>query len=397
VILKRRQLEENEKKILAPYACFSEKSAGRAYKEKEDLTRTCFQLDRDRVIHAKSFRRLQEKTQVFLAYEGDHYRNRLTHTMEVAQISRDIARTLGLNEDLTETIALAHDLGHTPFGHSGEEALNKIMQKFGMSFEHNSQSRRIVEFIEKLYPDFPGLNLTYESLDGLIKHQTVYDQPKIKFETSPHLEAQVVNLADSIAYINHDIDDGLRGEIFDIKDLEKFALWELALNEAKKTYKQNLEGGVLRARIISKLISLMIDDLIKQTEKNLKKYKIRNLTDVQKCKFPVVCFSKNMEDWMTELRGFLMKKFYMSDRVREKMQIGMKIIEKLFEAYFNDIKLLPPKIQKWIMDGERRATVIKDYIAGMTDSYAEREYRKIYKDASAHLNSLAALRYNPPV
>jgi len=155
VILKRRQLEENEKKILAPYACF--------------------QLDRDRVIHAKSFRRLQEKTQVFLAYEGDHYRNRLTHTMEVAQISRDIARTLGLNEDLTETIALAHDLGHTPFGHSGEEALNKIMQKFGMSFEHNSQSRRIVEFIEKLYPDFPGLNLTYESLDGLIKHQTAYD------------------------------------------------------------------------------------------------------------------------------------------------------------------------------------------------------------------------------
>lgn len=379
MILKRQQLEKNEAKILASYACKSSHSAGRAYKEKEDDARTAFQRDRDRIIHCKSFRRLQEKTQVFLAYEGDHYRNRLTHTIEVAQISRDIARELGLNEDLTEAIALAHDLGHTPFGHSGEEALDKIMQKFGVRFEHNAQSRRVVEFIEKLYPNFPGLNLTHEVLDGLIKHQTAYDQPKTQFETFPHLEAQVVNLADSIAYINHDIDDGLRGKMFEMKDLEKFALWKRALAEAKKSYKKNLEGGVLRARVISKLISLMIDDLVLQTEKNLKKYRIKKVESVRKCKAPIVCFSKSMNDDSVALRDFLMKKFYMSPRVREKMRIGMDIIEKLFEAFFSDPKLLPQKVQKWIESGERRAIVIKDYIAGMTDSYAEREYRKIYK------------------
>ncbi len=381
MILKRQQLEKNEKKILAPYACLSEKSTGRHYKEKEDEFRTCFQHDRDRVIHSKAFRRLQEKTQVFVAYEGDHYRNRLTHTMEVAQISRDVARELGLNEDLAETIALAHDLGHTPFGHFGETALNKIMEKFGSRFEHNDQSRRVVELIEKLYPDFPGLNLTHEVLDGLIKHQTAYDQPKIKFETYPHLEAQVVNLADSIAYINHDIDDGLRAKIFEFKDLEKIVLWKRATAEAKKSYKKELEGGVLKARVISKLISLMIDDMVKQTEKNLKKYKIRNVANVRKCKAPIAAFSKSFEDETAKIRDFLMKKFYMSDRVKEKMKIGMNIIEKLFEAYFSDTKLLPPKLQEWISAGERRAIVIKDYIAGMTDSYAEREYRKIYKGA----------------
>ncbi|MBI5152095.1 deoxyguanosinetriphosphate triphosphohydrolase [Candidatus Peregrinibacteria bacterium] len=378
MILKRQQLEKNEEKILAPYACKSAKSLGRNYKEKEDENRIAFQRDRDRIIHSKSFRRLQEKTQVFVAYEGDHYRNRLTHTMEVSQISRDVARELGLNEDLAEAIALAHDLGHTPFGHFGEQALNKIMVKFGAPFEHNNQSRRIVELIEKLYPDFPGLNLTKEVIDGLIKHQTAYDQPKTKFETFPHLEAQIVNLADSIAYINHDIDDGLRGKIFEFSDLNKFPLWKKAAAAAKKSHKKELEGGVLRSRVISKLISLMIDDLVKQTEKNIKKYKIRKVEDVKKCKAAVASFSKSFEEEIVKIRDFLMKKFYMSPRIKERMEMGMQTIEKLFEAYFGDTKLLPPKLQHWIETGERRAIVIKDYIAGMTDSYAEREHRKIY-------------------
>lgn len=378
MILKRINLEKNEEKTLAPYACKSAKSLGRIYKEKEDENRTCFQRDRDRIIHSKSFRRLQEKTQVFLAYEGDHFRNRLTHTMEVAQISRDIARALGLNEDLAESIALSHDLGHTPFGHSGEDALNKIMLKFGLGYEHNAQSRRIVEFLEKLYPNFPGLNLSREVIDGLIKHQTAYDQAGAEFETYPHLEAQVVNLADSIAYTNHDIDDGIRAGLFTIEKLEKLALWSSALKLAKKSYKKGLEGNVLRARVISKLISIMIDDLINQTEKNIKKYKIRKLEDVRKFKGEIVSFSKKMEKDMETLRAFLMKEFYMSPLIREKMERGMKIIEGLFEAYFSDPRTLPVHVQKWIDKGEKRAVVIKDYIAGMTDSFAGREYNRIY-------------------
>ncbi len=222
MFISNSKLQKSQDSHLAPYAQKNSNSQGRKYREKKDPLRLPFQRDRDRIIHAKAFRRLHGKTQVFRALHGDHFRSRLTHTLEVSQIARDIARNLQLNEDLAEAIALAHDLGHTPFGHAGEEALNEIMQKFGESFEHNRQSRRVVESIEQKYPDFPGLNLTYETLDGLIKHRTPYDKGELGQSS---LEAQIVNIADSIAYNAHDVDDGLRGNIIHINQFRKLKIW----------------------------------------------------------------------------------------------------------------------------------------------------------------------------
>ena len=223
--LKRYELEEIEEKTLSSYAIKSSKSLGRKHEEEIEDDRLCFQRDKDRIVHCKAFRRLDDKTQVFIGGTGDHYRTRLTHTIEAAGISRDIARRMGLNEDLCEAIALAHDLGHPPFGHGGEDALDEIMKKYGYRFEHNEQSLRVVEKLENVYPNFNGLNLTVEVLDGMIKHQTSWDRKGIEIKTSPHLEAQVVNVADEIAYTNHDLDDGIRAGLIRIEALEKFKLW----------------------------------------------------------------------------------------------------------------------------------------------------------------------------
>lgn len=361
--------EEKEEMILAPYAIKSRDSAGRKYPEKFDDKRLCFQRDKDRIIHCKSFRRLDEKTQVFAAGSGDHFRTRLTHTLEVAQVSRDLARRLGLNEDLCEAIALAHDLGHPPFGHAGEKALDEVMKGFGLHFEHNEQSRRVVEVLEKVYPGFDGLNLTHEVLDGMIKHQTSFDQADKKFEVSAHLEAQIVNVADEIAYNNHDMDDGLRSGIIDMRELEKFEIWKRGEAEVEKKYGRGLEVGVLQARVISSIMSLMIEDLCKQTLLHIEAYGIKSAEDVRHCKEKIAVFSEEMRLMVRDLRGFLFDHFYMMPPVRARNVEGMGMIKKLFKFYLDNPNRLPRE--------DKGPVSIKDYIAGMTDNFLIQEFSHI--------------------
>lgn len=349
--------------MLAPYAVKSSKSKGRKFKEREESNRMCFQKDKERIIHCKAFRRLDKKTQVFMAGSGDHFRTRLTHTLEVAQISRDIARRLGLNEDLCEAIALAHDLGHSPFGHGGEEALDEIMKEHGMHFEHNEQSSRIVEILEKSYPDFDGLNLTKEVLDGLVKHQTAFDQAGKKFEIFPHLESQVVNIADEIAYTNHDIDDGLRSGMIRLSQLSKFELWTKAKKEALKKHGAGLAGEVLIPRAVSSMISLMIADLCDQSEKNLR-YKKR-----------LINFSPRMEGMIKKMREFLFKNFYLNPKIIKIVINGGKMIKALFKFYLEH----PREMSKTGKYKTKQDLIIavKDYIAGMTDSFLIQEYERL--------------------
>ncbi len=348
--------------MLAPYAVKSGKSKGRKFFEKEEKSRMCFQKDKERIIHCKAFRRLDKKTQVFIAGSGDHYRTRLTHTLEVAQISRDIARRLGLNEDLCEAIALAHDLGHPPFGHGGENALNEMMKKYKMHFEHNEQSRLIVEKLEKSYPQFDGLNLSAETIDGLVKHQTAFDQAGKKFEIFPHLEAQVVNIADEIAYTNHDIDDGLRSGFITISELEKFGLWKLAYKEVAKKHDIKFSKEALIPRIVSSMMSLMITDLCLQTDKNIGKKKM------------LVHFSPAMKLKTKEVRKFLYKNFYMNPKIMKFISRGEKMIKKLFDFYLKHPAHLPK--HGHLSTNKDLVIAIKDYIAGMTDSFLIQKYEK---------------------
>ncbi|HOL50238.1 MAG TPA: deoxyguanosinetriphosphate triphosphohydrolase, partial [bacterium] len=277
----RKDWEEIEEKTLAPYAVKSNQHLGRKYPERQHPLRTSFQRDRDRIIHSTAFRRLEYKTQVFIYHEGDYYRNRLTHTIEVQQIARSIARNLGLNEDLTEAISLAHDIGHTPFGHKGEQALNEIMQKFGKSFEHNLHGLRVVDILEIRYPQFEGLNLTYEVREGIIKHKTSYDSPAISEFTehvSPSLEAQVVNLADEVAYTSHDLDDGLKSGILEEKELAPLGIWQNVI----KRINRNVDEQILRTSIVRTLINLLVEDLIETSEQLIKQNSIRSVEDARK-------------------------------------------------------------------------------------------------------------------
>ncbi|MFA7685787.1 MAG: dNTP triphosphohydrolase [Candidatus Gracilibacteria bacterium] len=363
MILTRKELEKREAAGLAPYAVKSLQSMGRKFKEHEESNRMCFQKDKERIIHCKAFRRLDKKTQVFMAGSGDHFRTRLTHTLEVAQISRDLARRLGLNEDLCETIALAHDLGHPPFGHGGEEALNEIMEKHGMHFEHNEQSQRIVEILEKSYPDFDGLNLTKEVLDGMIKHQTAFDQAGKKFEIFPHLESQVVNIADEIAYTNHDIDDGLRSEMINTSQLAKFELWEKASKLALKKHGSTLSKDVLIPRIVSSMMSLMIADLCDNSEANLKNDKM------------VLSFSPKMKGMIKKIREFLFKDFYLNPKIMKIVIKGKLMIKKLFEFYLKNPGCITKN--KEYKTPQDLVISVKDYIAGMTDSFLIQEYEKL--------------------
>lgn len=361
-------LERHEAQNLAPYAIRSARSKGRKFPEKADDNRLCFQRDKDRIIHSKAFRRLDEKTQVFMAGSGDHYRTRLTHTLEVAQISRDIARRLCLNEDLCEAIALAHDLGHPPFGHAGEHALDEVMHQFGLHFEHNEQSRRIVEVLEKAYPGFAGLNLTRETIDGLIKHQTAFDQHGKEFDVAAHLEAQAVNLADEIAYTNHDIDDGLRSGLITVKGLRKLRLWHQGENLVRKKYGKNLPVEILIRRVVSSIMSLMIDDLYTRTQKNLQKFRIKTVLDVRRHKGLLVAFGSGMKATIQEMRQFLYQNFYMNPKILKSTKRGEKMIKKLFKYYMSHPQKFPPRKPNPIR--------VKDYIAGMTDSFLIKEYKR---------------------
>lgn len=374
----REYMEQTEQELLADYAVTSAQHKGRVHKEPEHPYRTAFQRDRDRITYSTAFRRLQYKTQVFVNYEGDHYRTRLTHTLEVTQIARTIARALLLNEDLVETIALAHDIGHTPFGHSGETAMHELMQGHG-GFEHNLHALRIVDYIEIKYPDFKGLNLTWDVREGIIKHKTEYDTPRIKEfnpNTQPSLEAQVVNIADEIAYNNHDLDDGITSGLISMERLDKIKLWHKA---ARKITKQHpaCSDKVKRSLIIKELINYQVTDLIQETKNRLKKNKIDSVEKVRKSKKALVGFSDKTKKDMKELSSFLYTKLYMHPRVIRMSDKAARFIGQLFNVYLQKNELLPLSRQQLIkQDGIYR--VICDYIAGMTDRFALNEYKKLF-------------------
>ena len=339
-------------------------SKGRKHSEELNANRDAFLRDKHRIIHSKAFRRLDQKTQVFMAGSGDHYRTRLTHTLEVAQISRDVARRLSLNEDLCEVIALAHDLGHPPFGHAGEYALDEIMKKFDMHFEHNEQSLRVVEKLEKAYPKFEGLNLSIEVLDGMIKHQTAFDQAGKEFEFAAHLEAQVVNIADEIAYTSHDVDDGLRSKLITFDQMDKIKLWQIAKQDTEDKFGKIIEEDILVSRTTSRLMGLMIEDLLKKTEENSK-----NIDDVKEYKGNLIEFSDEMKSKLLELREFLLNNFYLNPKILEFTEKGKTMIKKLFDFYLKNPDKLPRK--------DKSVISIKDYIAGMTDHFLIKEYSNI--------------------
>ncbi|HOL34601.1 MAG TPA: deoxyguanosinetriphosphate triphosphohydrolase [bacterium] len=371
----RKDWEEIEEKILAPYAVKSNQHLGRKYPEKQHPLRTAFQRDRDRIIHSTAFRRLEYKTQVFIYHEGDYYRNRLTHTIEVQQIARSIARNLGINEDLTEAISLAHDIGHTPFGHKGEQALNEIMKKFGKRFEHNMHGLRVVDILEVRYPHFEGLNLTYEVREGIIKHKTSYDSPEVSEFTehvSPSLEAQIVNLADEIAYTSHDLDDGLKSGILDEEELSSLEIWK----SVTKKINRNVNEQILRTSIVRTLINLLVEDLIETSEEQVKKSNVRSVAEVRKLP-QLIGFSPTIYAQYSQLKNLLFEKMYNHYRVIRMAEKAARIIKDLFEAYYEEPRQMPPHAYKR-MDKEPKEQVICDYLAGMTDRFAQEEHKKLF-------------------
>jgi len=375
----RKEIENNELFQLASYAAKSSGTKGRSHREKEHPYRSAYQRDRDRIIYSTAFRRLEYKTQVFVNYEGDHYRTRLTHTLEVAQIAKTIARSLRLNEDLTETIALAHDLGHTPFGHSGEDALSELMAEHGW-FDHNSQGLRVVDLLEERYPTFPGLNLTYEVREGIIKHSTPFDKPRayIPFEIkgSPLLEIQVVDIADEIAYDNHDLDDGLASGLIEENKLESIALWKDAEAEIKKKFSK-IPAKIKRYQIVRSLINTQVTDLIKNTEYIIKKFNLKSASQVREMPERVVRFSDKMSELRKPLRSFLTDNLYHHYRVVRMADKAYRFIKDLFETYIKNSEQLPNSARTRLGKDDKYR-VVCDYIAGMTDRYALDEYKKFF-------------------
>lgn len=373
----RQQLEEIEDKSLAPYGMHSKDSKGRAYLDNEPEYRTTFQRDRDRILHTTAFRRLEYKTQVFINYEGDYFRTRLTHTLEVAQIGRTLARALGGNEDLVEAICLAHDLGHSPFGHSGEVALSRLMKDHG-GFDHNRQSLRIVTELEQRYPEFPGLNLSWEVREGMVKHESEYDISDAR-DYNPdlrgNLETQIANVADELAYTTHDLDDGLRSGMITPQMLDGIALWEIL----RETY--HWRGPVLddieRHRMIRQLVGLMVTDMIEATDKRLRESNVKSALDIQRLKHNVIGYSEEMQRRNRELKDFLYKNLYRHYRVVRMQVKAERLISDLFHAYCAEPLILPNQVQKRIdMRGLERT--ICDHIAGMTDRYAIEEHQKLF-------------------
>ena len=377
--LNTNQIREIEDKILAPYAMKSYQTRGRLHKESEHPYRSIYQRDRDRIIHSAAFRKLEYKTQVFVIYEGDSYRTRITHTLEVSQIARTIASALGLNVDLAEAIALAHDLGHTPFGHAGEEILNELMRNDG-GFNHNVQGLRVVDILEEKYPDFPGLNLSWEVREGIIKHSSSFDQTvKLKEfnpQEQPTMEAQIVDIADEIAYDNHDLDDGLTSGLLSEQDLLKLSLWRGISDDINKRFKR-IDDNKRRYQIIKSLINLQVTDSISATEAQLKKIQPQSLQDVRRLNKRIVNFSQNMLSEQKPLRKLLLEKFYHHYRIVRMSTKAKRFIQELFNTYVKNRFQLPVDTQKRIKeDGLRRA--ICDYIAGMTDRSILNEYKKLF-------------------
>ncbi|MDB6108380.1 MAG: dgt [Pedosphaera sp.] len=373
------QLEQLERQSLAPYAQFSADSRGRKYPEPPPEWRTQYQRDRDRVIHSRAFRRLEYKTQVFLNGTGDHLRTRLTHTMEVAAITRNITRALKLNEDLAETIALAHDLGHSPFGHKGEVVLNRLMKKYG-GFEHNRHSLRIVEELEQKYPRFSGLNLSWEVREGLIKHYTSYDHPSKRrgFNAkSSSLEAQVANLADEITYYSHDLDDGLDSGLLSEKQLNgEVRIWRHAARTVKKEY-GDLPDECRRYFIIRTIIDMQVKDVVETTEAHIIKADVQSADDVRLQPKPLVRYSPERRELNLELRNFLYKNLYYNPVVHGPNLRAVRMLDDLFNYYLKHPEQVGEQARKRFRKiGRHRA--ICDYLAGMTDRYAMQEHERIF-------------------
>ncbi len=372
---------------LAPYAAHAGSSPGRKYPEDPPESRSPFQRDRDRVIHSSAFRRLEYKTQVFVNHEGDLYRTRLTHTLEVAQVGRAIARQLGLDEDLVEAIALAHDLGHTPFGHAGQDALQECMHDLG-GFEHNIQSLRIVDRLEVRYGDFPGLNLSFETREGILKHcakskATDLGDVGERFlnGTQPSLEAQITNLADEIAYNNHDIDDGLRAGLLDLQELCSNPLYGDIYGEVQSRY-PDASATILRHETGRRLINLLIHDLVAETRRRIANGKITSIAAVRASPRPLAAHSPEIAAQIKALKSYLFQRMYRHPRVHRQAEKAKRLVRRLFHTLREDPRLLPLKYQARIQNSDQqeksRARIVADYIAGMTDRFAIAEYDRLF-------------------
>ncbi len=382
-------------RALAPYACDPAKSRGRLHPEPESPTRSPFQRDRDRIIHSAAFRRLKYKTQVFVYHEGDYYRTRLTHSLEVAQIARSISRALGLDEDLAEALALAHDLGHTPFGHSGEEALDEAMAPFG-GFDHNEQALRVLTKLERRYAEFDGLNLTWEALEGVVKHNgpllptregralpaTIAEYVKghdLELDTFPSAEAQVAALADDLAYNNHDIDDGLRAGLFSIADLRNVALAGPIFAEVAERY-PGIETPRLIHESVRRLIDRMVTDLLTETRRRLEAARPASADDIRRREAPVADFSEEMKGNLRLLREFLFQSMYRHYKVNRMASKARRVVRELFRLYVGEPQCLPTEWRRQadgLVEAEL-ARVVADYIAGMTDRFALGEHQRLF-------------------
>ena len=370
----------------APYAARDETSRGRQHREPPPSYRSEFQRDRDRIVHCAAFRRLEYKTQVFVNHEGDLFRTRLTHSIEVAQIGRSVARAMKLNEDLTEAVSLAHDLGHTPFGHAGQDALNACMREFG-GFEHNLQSLRVVDLLEEKYAGFPGLNLTFETREGILKHCSPRNAADLgelgrRFieKRQPSLEAQVANVADEIAYNNHDVDDGLRSGLITMDQLAEIGLFGEQHAQVCKCH-PGLAERVQVHEIVRRMINRLVVDLIDNSTLLLKEAAVSSVDEVRNAGKSLVANSEDVRRQSLELKQFLREELYAHYRVRRMTLKAHKVIESLFAAFMGDARLLPPQYQKKVdarAQASERARIIADYIAGMTDRYAIREHRRLF-------------------
>ncbi|HEU4838240.1 MAG TPA: deoxyguanosinetriphosphate triphosphohydrolase [Micavibrio sp.] len=379
---------------LAPYACIPEQTKGRLYAEEESGTRTPFQRDRDRIIHTSAFRRLKDKTQVFVYHEGDHYRTRLSHTIEVSQIARTLARSLMVNEDLAEAVALSHDLGHTPFAHTGEAVLAECMKPYG-GFEHNDQSLRVLTKLERKYHRWPGLNLSWETLEGVVKHNgpvegslpvtlaEVQKQTDLRLSTFATVEAQCAALADDIAYNNHDVEDGLRAGMFSLEDLQKVELLKKVSAEIRRRYPDIAEHYLVQ-ETIREMIGAMVQDVLAESRRRLQSIKAGSPDDIRMAKAAVVAFSSDMNERVEELRSFLFDRMYRHYTVMRVCAKAERILHDLFNVFLDRYNLLPDHWQRRVeeaggtLEDAPRARIVCDYIAGMTDRYAIREHERLF-------------------
>ncbi len=385
-MITRIELENRENQFLASFAMRNSESRGRFYAEEEHEYRTAYQRDRDRIIHTTAFRRLEYKTQVFVYSEGDHYRNRLTHSIEVAQVGRTLARALSCNEDLTEAICLAHDLGHPPFGHVGEETLNELMHHHG-GYDHQKQTYRIITELEERYPEHPGLNLTYEVREGVVKHDTIYDEVDAQdYEPDERgtLECQLSNLADEIAYSTSDLDDGLRSQILSIKDVEELAIFQRVVKSmGEAPGNVDLNDEMMLRRFIRRLVSIEVSDVIAATMANINQNGVETLADLRHQAENMADYSEELTIENRELKTYLFDNFYRHFRVVRMATKAERLLKALFNAYVDQPQQLPTSVQALVKENgddqqDSLHRVVCNYIAGMTDRYAIQEHKRLY-------------------